>query len=599
MKRSFVLVLTLLILLGLGLLHLGNWIGPPSKNIQTVKLASFNVLQSGKGENESEDVALPHRWPRSLRESDELAIYRISIPPHPIHEVWAISISEFMPGTSISVDHHVLNPEFQTDHISEVIFAELPSSPSPQTIEIRVPAHFGLWGGLGTTKLGPSPVLEKQVRIVNTLREAGQLSIVGMTLTVALLALGAYLFRSNSALLALAAAAGGMCIRQALPLVTGYWTGDDAVLSLYIASMTLTGAGIFFMVEQGSRHTTDGLSRVVLLSLAIIVMLHFLRVGGLEFRRELNVTFFLTLAISGWVKFGKTIIQQRQLLLIALLSSLTLRAFIALQSTVSNHGQFGFDDNERLFKLMPLGVVVILIYGSKLIYQSVTKYESTKALVNEEISAFKSQILETKEQEKKLAVDQASETERLRWLHEIHDGLGSHLIAARFLADKAKSLEDFEIVKQSIDEGIEELRELVDSLSPEPSTLPELLGAMRYRITNRFESAGITLRWIVEPMIEAGDLSPIEALHVQRIAQEALTNILKHANASTVCVHIFTQGPLMILRIDDDGAGFDRKGEQRGNGLVSMEARAQKIGGEITLSNLASGTRVELIISNI
>jgi signal transduction histidine kinase len=207
--------------------------------------------------------------------------------------------------------------------------------------------------------------------------------------------------------------------------------------------------------------------------------------------------------------------------------------------------------------------------------------------------------LETKEQEKKLAVDQASETERLRWLHEIHDGLGSHLIAARFLADKAKSLEDFEIVKQSIDEGIEELRELVDSLSPEPSTLPELLGAMRYRITNRFESAGITLRWIVEPMIEAGDLSPIEALHVQRIAQEALTNILKHANASTVCVHIFTQGPLMILRIDDDGAGFDRKGEQRGNGLVSMQARAQKIGGEITLSNLASGTRVELIISNI
>jgi signal transduction histidine kinase len=64
-------------------------------------------------------------------------------------------------------------------------------------------------------------------------------------------------------------------------------------------------------------------------------------------------------------------------------------------------------------------------------------------------------------------------------------------------------------------------------------------------------------------------------------------------------LHIFTQGPLMILRIDDDGAGFDRKGEQPGNGLVSMQARAQKIGGEITLSNLASGTRVELIISNI
>lgn len=598
MKRPLVLGLILLILLGLGLLHLGNWIALPSKKIQTVQVASFHVLQSGKGENESEDVALPHRWPRALRESDELAIYRISIPPHPIDEIWAISISEFMPGTSISVDHHILNPEFRTKQISEVIFAELPSSPSPQTIEIRVPAHFGLWGGLGTTKLGPSPVLEKQVRIVNTLREAGQLSIVGMTLTVAFLALGAYLFRSNSALLALAAAAGGVCIRQALPLVTGYWTGDDAVLSFYIASMTLAGAGIFFVVEQGSRHTTNGLSRVVLLSLAIIVMLLFLRVGGLEFRRELNVAFFLTLAISGWVKFGKTIIQQRQLLLIALLSSLTLRAFIALQSTVSNHGQFGFDDNERLFNLMPLGVTVMLIYGSKLIYQSVTKYESTKALVNEEISAFKSQILETKEQEKKLAVDQASETERLRWLHEIHDGLGSHLIAARFLADKAKSLKDFEIVKQSIDEGIEELRELVDSLSPEPSTLPELLGAMRYRITNRFESAGITLRWTVEPMIEAAELTPIRALHVQRITQEALTNVMKHANATSVGVHIFTQGPSMIVRIDDDGAGFDFDHEHKGNGLINMKRRAQECDGAINWSNLAPGTRVELCIPN-
>lgn len=598
MKRIFILGLTLLIFLGFGLLYLGHWIGPVSKNIQIVKSASFHVLQSGKVGNESEDVALPHRWPRALKESDELAIYRISVPSHPIDEIWAISISEFMPGTSISVNQHQLNPETQTNNFSQVLFAELPPSTSTQTIEIRVPAHFGLWGGLGTTKLGPSAVLGKQVRTVNILREAGQLSIVGMTLTVAFLALVAYGFRPNSALLALGAASGGIALRQTLPLVTGYWVGDDAVLSLYLASMTLAGVGVFFMVQHGSCYKTNGISRIILISLSIILWMLFDRVGDLEFRRELNVVFFLTLIVYGWVQFGKSIIQQKQWLLIALLSSFTLRTFVALHSTILNHGQFGYDDSERLFKFMPLSVIILLAYSSRLIYQSFIKYESSKELVSQEIESFKSEILESKEQEKKSAVNQASETERLRWLHEIHDGLGSHLIAARFLAEKATSVADLEIVKQSIDEGIEELRELVDSLSPEPSTLPELLGAMRYRITNRFESAGINLRWMVEPMIEAAELTPIRALHVQRITQEGLTNVLKHANATTVNVHIFTQGPLMIVRIDDNGAGFKFDCEHQGNGLKNMKNRAKECEGAITWSNMSPGTRVELCLPN-
>ena len=599
MKLTWYLGAAFFLVLGFSVLYWGHWIGPLSHQITTIQSAAFSSLASSHSEDQAEKVALPHRWPKAMRASDEFALYRIALPPYPVNTVWAISISQYMPGTTISVDHQALDLTSQKDSFSAALFAELPLSSSPQTIEIRVPAHFGLWGGVGTIKAGPSHVLKGQVNTINLIRKVGQLCLISITLTLSLFALVAYSLRLNPTLLALAATAGGMCLRQILPITTGYWVGDDVVLALYLSSMTISGVGLFFIVQRGSGHSDNRLTFLILSFLFMIVWMQFDQVGEFEFRRTLNAVFFILLCALAWIRFGRTLLEQRQWLVLILLTSFTLRTSLAVQSALQNYGRFGFDDNERLFKLLPLSALIILMYGARLIYQSITKFESTKELVNQEIQAFKSEILQTKEQEKILAVNQASEVERMRWLHEIHDGLGSHLIAARFLADKATSLADLEIVKQSIDDGIEQLRELVESLSPEPSTLPELLGAMRYRISSRFESAGITLRWTVEPMIEAGDLTSIEALHVQRIAQEALTNILKHANASTVCVHIFTQGSLMILRIDDDGTGFYQNSGQQGNGLESMQARALAIGGEISWRNLAPGTRVELIMPNI
>ena len=197
-----------------------------------------------------------------------------------------------------------------------------------------------------------------------------------------------------------------------------------------------------------------------------------------------------------------------------------------------------------------------------------------------------------------MAVQQAASAERLHWMQEIHDGLGSHLIAARFLADKVDDPRGLDAVKESIDDSLEDLRELVESLSPEPSTLPALLGALRYRIAPRYEKTGLSLLWSVDPMIKAGELSPAAALNVQRITQESLTNILKHAQASTVRVHIFTDGPSIVLRIEDDGKGFDPGKTYAGQGIESMKKRARDCGGGLTLTALNPGTRVELILPN-
>ncbi|WP_425604546.1 ATP-binding protein [Novilysobacter erysipheiresistens] len=77
-----------------------------------------------------------------------------------------------------------------------------------------------------------------------------------------------------------------------------------------------------------------------------------------------------------------------------------------------------------------------------------------------------------------------------------------------------------------------------------------------------------------------------------RIAQEALTNALRHADAQRVSVTLSATGDRIELRIEDDGSGFDA-GRTHGLGLVTMRERAQQLGGRFEVEAGADGgTRV-------
>jgi signal transduction histidine kinase len=181
--------------------------------------------------------------------------------------------------------------------------------------------------------------------------------------------------------------------------------------------------------------------------------------------------------------------------------------------------------------------------------------------------------------------------ERRRLMSEMHDGIGSQLIATVDLVEHGNAART-EIAGE-LREALDGLRLTIDSLQPTEDDLLTVLGNLRYRLEGRLKRQGIALDWQVSDLPKLPSLTPQNVLHVLRILQEALTNIAKHAYASVVTVHTgFTEQHLFIT-ITDDGRGF-AAGHREGRGFESMRRRAQALGAKLAITPSAMGTALTL-----
>jgi len=149
-----------------------------------------------------------------------------------------------------------------------------------------------------------------------------------------------------------------------------------------------------------------------------------------------------------------------------------------------------------------------------------------------------------------------------------------------------------------VSETIEQVRELSYRLRPaalEEFGLPVALGILVEEIT---ANSPITARYLTDlndEMLPSG----IEVT-LYRIAQEALTNVIRHAEAQSVQVALTQENQAILMSIQDDGCGFDPHlatavSEQRHLGLISMRERAAIAGGGLTLDT-APGMGTNLLV---
>jgi len=185
--------------------------------------------------------------------------------------------------------------------------------------------------------------------------------------------------------------------------------------------------------------------------------------------------------------------------------------------------------------------------------------------------------------------------ERQRIMVDMHDGIGANLITALSLAESGDA--SLREVAAVLRECIDDLRLTIDSLEAADNELLPALGNFRYRLEGRLRAVGIELRWMVNDLPTLSYLSPRNVLHVLRILQEAFTNVLKHAHATTVTLEtgLASNQRQVFIRVSDNGKGFVGP-EDSGRGLGNMARRATSLGGELRVASTTAGTRVELLL---
>lgn len=195
--------------------------------------------------------------------------------------------------------------------------------------------------------------------------------------------------------------------------------------------------------------------------------------------------------------------------------------------------------------------------------------------------------------------------ERNRIARDIHDTLAQgftgvvvNLEAATRTLKKdniESALEHIEHARQLAQAGLAEARLSVRALRPEALQQADLTNALG-ALLRRAEASG-TLHAHFSTQGEKIVLSGEVESELLRIAQEGMTNILKHAKARHVEVKLVFGADAVTLSIADDGVGFDPRGHYDGFGLLGMRERAEGIGARLFVSSRpAQGTRVEIVI---
>jgi signal transduction histidine kinase len=195
--------------------------------------------------------------------------------------------------------------------------------------------------------------------------------------------------------------------------------------------------------------------------------------------------------------------------------------------------------------------------------------------------------------------------DRARIARDLHDGIIQSLFAASMILNQVRELQhpphitraQLVRLERLIGSSIDDLRRYVRDLTP-PALLDSDLGSVVRQLVRDFQArTGIRCRVSLEP----GALATVQggAVDIVQIIRESLSNIARHASASSCAIKLRRDGERTTLEVRDDGRGLDR-GQRRGFGLKNIVSRARFLGGEAAVTGEpGAGTVVRVILPRL
>lgn len=197
--------------------------------------------------------------------------------------------------------------------------------------------------------------------------------------------------------------------------------------------------------------------------------------------------------------------------------------------------------------------------------------------------------------------------QRLSISRDLHDNIGSQLTfiissidtTKQFFGKENQVLENrLSMINSFTKETILELRDTIWAMNRSSISIEDL----QVRITNFITNANLAAQNISFKFVNdiTGDkvigFDAKKGMNIYRILQESINNAIKHSEATEISVKLFENKSQLNFEISDNGKGFDLDENNAGNGLKSMQKRAEEIGGKLIVESTEHGTIITVIL---
>jgi two-component system sensor histidine kinase UhpB len=220
--------------------------------------------------------------------------------------------------------------------------------------------------------------------------------------------------------------------------------------------------------------------------------------------------------------------------------------------------------------------------------------------VRELADAFNAMLdrLETERRDSARRAVRAQEAERRRVARELHDELGQSLTGVLLQIDQAirsPQVARLEEAREGARRSLEDVRRIARDLRPDTLVELGLHSALRALATRFTSQTGVVVERHLDDDVPA--LGEETEVVLYRVAQEALTNVARHAGAQRVSVALARGDGGVALTVADDGRGLPPDLGEEGRGIIGMRERALLVHGRLTVEHATPrGTRVRLVI---
>jgi signal transduction histidine kinase len=575
--------------------------------VVTITEAQATLMPQAQAVTQS-TVKLPHRWDIAFPGKNGRAEYLMLLPPIKTQAPHAVCLPRVGNQVEIYLGNQLilklgLLGNSSTDSAKSPVWvalsANMLSAEHGTPLRVVVDAQASRWGGLTAPLFGPEDEVYPLYRERYVWRQWGAVAVVFSLILMAILASGLWVLQREGVYgyFALGAVFGALRFMDRLidqpPLPWPLW---GAVMAMAFTAhwllMTRFALALVNLDNAAIRKTFWGLL-VVLLS-----------AGAVAFFAGMPWLWTTTLAIGTlptWIAFvliARIAWKERRKEAIALCAA----CFVALATGARDFFAVRVSgDGSGTFSILPVATLLfVLLMGWLIIERHVRQtraYQSLLASLDDKVRARETELESIYAKLRVEQTNQATLLERQRIMRDIHDGVGAHLVGLISMIRKGTT--GREDLQEHASAALDELRMAVDAMQPVNGDIATVLATLRYRLQPRLEAAGIEMDWQVDDLPPQNDLTPHVVLQLQRILLEAFTNVLRHAHATRIAVSArFEDQPTrrLVMEMIDNGIGFSESTKpSAGQGLRSMQARAQAIGADLQITRqTVGGTRVLL-----